>query len=197
MERLNVVQWVRKQQRFERNILKVYARASASDIADGHIWYRYAAETLARIAPEWTAEKRAAVCAILSPRVTWQENIVMFGRIYRASQLHNRIPPTGAGINSFIAKAHLVALGELGLDAVSGPKVESFYANLAGNFERVTLDVWAGKAAGLTDREMDHGVRGQRYVYLEKAYQNVAHSLGFNPADLQAIIWVTIRGKAQ
>jgi hypothetical protein len=182
MERLNLVQWTRKQVKFERAILEVYARATAEQIADGHAWYRFAAETLASIAPDWTASKRAAVCAVLSPRVTWSENITSFTKVYRAAKLANRIPPVCAGLNRNIAKAHLIALDELDESAVSGPKVESFYANLAGNFEKVTCDTWAGKAAGLSEREMDAGLRGQRYVYLEKAYQNVAHSLGFAPA---------------
>lgn len=199
MERLNRVQWLRKQQRFERNILKVYARATASDIADGKIWYPYAIETFARIdhSSLWTKERRAAIAAILSPRVTWAENVKNVETIHRAVSQGLRVVPVMAGLNRNIAKAYAVASGERELDAVSGPKVSCFYANLCGDFQRVTLDVWAGRAAGLTETETNAGIRGQRYEYLERAYQNVARSLGFLPAELQAICWVVVRGKGE
>jgi hypothetical protein len=197
IERLNKVQWLRRQYRYERNILAVFTRATASDIVDGIAWYPYASQTLATIAPDWTVEKRAAVCAILSPRVTWKENITGFGKLHKAALLANRLPPVMAGLNRNIAKAHDVALDARGINAVSGPKVSCFYANLSGNLERVTLDVWAGRAAGLTEAETDKGIRGKRYEYLEKAYVRVARELGFKPAELQAICWVVVRGKGE
>lgn len=197
VERLNKVQWLRRQYRYERNILAVFSRATSADIVDGKVWYPYASQTLATIAPDWTTEQRAAVCAILSPRVTWRENIIGFTRIYKAAALANRIPPVTAGLNRNIAKAHKVALGELDTTAVSGPKVSCFYANLSGDLQRVTLDVWAGRAAGLTESETDRGIRGKRYDYLERAYVRVAQSLGFEPAELQAICWIVVRGKGE
>lgn len=197
VERLNKVQWLRRQYRYERNILSVFSRTTAADVVDGKAWYPYASQTLASIAPDWTVEKRAAVCAILSPRVTWRENIIGFTRIHKAAVLANRIPPVTAGLNRNIAKAHSVALDERGTNAVSGPKVSCFYANLAGNLQRVTLDVWAGRAAGLTEAETDKGIRGKRYEYLERAYVRVAESLGFEPAELQAICWIVVRGKGE
>lgn len=197
MQRLNRAQWLRKQKRFERNILEVFLSATAADIIDGKAWYPSATAKLAELAPHWSTAKRAAVCAIISPRITWKENIVGFRKLVNAARDHSSITPVMAGLNRNIQKAYDVALDKRGCDAATGPKVSCFNANLSGNLERVTLDVWAGRAAGLTAIETDSGIRGKRYEYLECAYQNVAHELGFLPAELQAICWVVVRGKGE
>lgn len=193
MERLNHVQWIRRQKRYERNILEVFTRATAAEIVDGIKWYPYATQVLADIAADWTVEKRAAVCAILSPRITWDQNIVGFRKLVESARYASRVPPVMAGLNRNISKAFDVASDTRGIDAVSGPKVSCFYANLSGDLNRVTLDVWAGRAAGLTVAETDKGIRRKRYEYLERAYINVARELGFKPAELQAICWVVVR----
>lgn len=195
MERLNHVQWLRRQKTYERNILAVFTRATAAEIVDGKAWYPYAIDTFARIDHTnlWTPSTRAAIAAILSPRITWKENVKNVQTIHRAVSQGLRVVPVMAGINANISKAYDVATGARGVDAVSGPKVSCFYANLCGDFQRVTLDIWAGRAAGMTDAQLNHGVRGKRYVYLERAYQNVARELGFLPAELQAIVWCVVR----
>lgn len=197
MKRLNRAQWLRKQKRFERNILEMFLSATAADIIDGKAWYPHATAKLAELAPQWGIEKRAAVCAIISPRITWRENIIGFRKLVNAARNHSSVTPVMAGLNRNIQKAYDVAGDHRGIEAVSGPKVSCFYANLSGNLERVTLDVWAGRAAGLTIEETNSGIRGKRYEYLEQAYINVAHELGFQPAELQAICWIVVRGKGE
>lgn len=197
MQRLNRAQWLRKQKRFERNILEVFLSATAADIVDGKAWYPSATAKLAELAPHWSTAKRAAVCAIISPRITWRDNIIGFRKLVNAARDYSSVTPMTAGFNRNIQKAYDVALDTLDATAATGPKVSCFYANLSGNLERATLDVWAGRAAGLTAVETDSGIRGKRYEYLEKAYVNVAHELGFKPAELQAICWLVVRGKGE
>lgn len=181
---------------WERNILATFELATPSQIVDGKRWYPEAIKALDDACMGvWDIETRAAVCAMLSPRITWTQNVINVRKIARAVSQGLRVPPVMAGLNRNINKAWDTA-NDGDLFRVSGPKVSAFYANLCGNFQRVTLDVWAARAAGLTDEVMNH-IDRNRYVYLERAYQAVAAELGFAPAELQAICWIVVRGKGE
>lgn len=100
-----------------------------------------------------------------------------------------------AGLASNRNKAWDIANGG-DIAQVTGPKVSSFYANLCGDLQRVTIDVWAARVAGVADSDMSH-LDGNRYAHLERAYQVVAKDIGFAPAELQAICWIVVRGKGE
>lgn len=186
------IDFVARQIEYEYNILQAFSRATSDDIADGKAWYPQAIETLQGIAGSWTCEKRAAVCAMLSPRITWAENTKGVVKLHRATAQHSSLCPVVAGLRRNVWKAWETAR-DGDLTRVSGPKVSAFYANLCGDFQRVTIDVWAARAAGVSDREMSHLDRN-RYKCLERAYQSVARELYFAPAELQAIVWIVQRG---
>jgi hypothetical protein len=182
---------------YQRNILKAFELASASQIAEGKTWYPRAIEALRDIVPAnlYSVEYASAICAVLSPRVTWQSNLEGVRRIMRAVSDHSSMVPRVAGVRSNVDKAWSIA-NDGDVSRVSGPKVSAFYANLTGDFTRVTIDVWAARAAGVPDSQMDHLDRN-RYKLLERAYQRIAAELGFLPAELQAIVWIVVRGKGE
>ena len=68
-------------------------------------------------------------------------------------------------------------------------------ANLTGNFDAVTCDVWACTAAGLDGDVLGHRGHDTMYRHLADAYRNGAALVSLAPAALQAIVWIAIRGK--
>lgn len=175
-----------------------YERADAAAIDAGREWYPSAAATLREFTTDgggvWSKQQCAAVCAVLSPRITWRENIAAVRKFHKCAAEYLRVAPVVAGVARNRAKAWEIAQsGDISL--VSGPKVSSFYANLCGDFTRVTCDVWAARAAGVHESEMGHIDRA-RYQRLQASYQRAAEMTGHAPAELQAIVWVAIRGAA-
>jgi UvrD-like helicase C-terminal domain/AAA domain len=104
-----------------------------------------------------------------------------------------------------------IARGEDPNEILNGHKVRSFYNNITGEWEDVTVDSHAfsaamgvkygsgsdeygffagsGKYNGLTSpRSATYGVLGL-YAPFADAYRRVAASLGITPAQLQAIVW--------
>lgn len=189
------IDYIRSQQGYERAVLRMFSEATAAHIVEGKLWYPNASEALEAYGNVWPLEVAAAVCAILSPRNSWKQNLEGVRRIARTVSHGNVLPPVTAGIPRNVQKAWETA-NDGDVSRVTGPKVSAFYQNLLGNLQRVTIDVWAAQAAGVPDAEMRH-LDGKRYVTLERAYQNVARQLGFLPAELQAICWIVARGHGE
>lgn len=191
--------WYALQLDWEKSILNTFLQATPAQIVEGKRWYPQAQATLDQIVSDSRIQmditRAAAICAVLSPRITWQSNVEGVKRIFKALWTNTSICPTVAGVRRNVDKAWDIAQGGT-LETVSGPKVSAFYANLCGNLERVTIDTWAARAAGLDDKHHNHLDR-MRYAHLEKAYQTVAHELEFRPAELQAICWIVVRGKGE
>lgn len=194
-------QWYALQLDWEVSILAAFRSASADQIVEGKRWYPEAIKTLEELrltsGLQLDSKPVAAICAVLSPRITWQSNVEGVRRILRGVRQGTSLIPSGiAGLAKNRIRAWEIARG-IGTTAdVSGPKVSAFYANLCGDFQRVTCDTWAARAAGIDDKHSNHLDR-YRYVYLERAYQVVAAELGFQPAELQAICWIVVRGKGE
>lgn len=183
--------------KWESNIRKVYAAADADALQAGGEWYAAAADALRPYTVDggglWTREQAAAVCAVLSPRIAWKENLKGVQRMYQAAADGNRVCPPVAGVRKNVERGWYIAqTGDVSV--VSGPKVSSFYANLCGDFQRVTLDTWAARAAGVP-ASCTHIDRA-RYQRLQRSYQRVAAEYGHAPAVFQAIVWVAVRGRA-
>lgn len=180
---------------WERNIMDTYQSATPAQRDAGAGWYPLACEIVRSYAGDvWSAETSAAVCAVLSPRIPWAENIKALRLFHTAAAQGLRVPPSNvAGLRANVERAWYIAqTGDV--SPVSGPKVTSFYANLRGDFSRVTLDIWAARAAGIPEELHNHLDRA-RYVHLSQSYARVAALTGHAPAVLQAIVWVAIRGK--
>jgi hypothetical protein len=80
------------------------------------------------------------------------------------------------------------------IETFGGPKTKSFYMNIIGDPNAVTIDVWMLKVVGMTDKEL-----GRKGVYesLTDSFRVVAIELGVTASTLQAICWIVIRGAAK
>lgn len=180
------------------NILSVYFDASEEDVREGMAWYNKAYELCETLAGDYNYSpgKVAGVMAIISPGMTWEENISAPERILN---LHNNGIrwEAWAGFSTYPAnlqKAQRVLDGDY--SAVSGRKVTSFYGNICGAFDAVTVDRWALRIAvgnlHLSGSQIVPG--GQKcYNAIADAYRAAADLAGINPCDMQAVTWVAYR----
>jgi hypothetical protein len=183
------------------NILKVYSETTSTELQAGREWYDRA-ELLARTLCPLDVNKGAGVIAALSPRITWAENVKGATKLISAVNSGSSIPPTVAGTYSNVAKAWRIANGEdVEMVLSNGQrdrayKVKRFYRNITGDHNCVTVDMWATKAA-YPECEDGTTIRGNLYLRIEEAYQIAARIAGnISPRDLQAAVWVHIRGSA-
>lgn len=170
-------------------------RPDVASLTAARDWYRLAGSTAGRLGRRYGVSKSTAagVIAALSPLQTWKGNVGAAERILsaRASGAASA-PKVGLGRN--VAKAWRIAQGERPLSVLSGPKVRRFYRNIMGDLSAVTVDRWAARACGVPDT---YPSTDARYRACEDAYRRAAALLGgIEPAELQAIVWVAIRGAA-
>jgi hypothetical protein len=71
-----------------------------------------------------------------------------------------------------------------------GYKVNTFAANLAGNFDVATVDTH-GIQAALNNVEATVTLKRTSYDVFSQCYVNAAHRAGLDAATFQAIIWHT------
>ncbi len=176
-----------------RRIVRAWGAATADDLAAGMSWYQRAsdlADALAAGTP-FSKEQCAGVIAALSPRCQWSANVRGAQRMVAAATAREP-EPVVAGLRSNRSKAwRILAENADPADVLSGPKVRAFYANICGDTDRVTVDVWAAHAAeGRADK---NAPKGGRYVRLERAYQLAADLLGVTPRECQAAVWTYFR----
>ena len=173
-------------------ILNAYDRASASDMADGERWYETARITADALAAGTglTTEQAAGVIAALSPRVRWETNVKAAAMIIAAAR-RTSVRPYVAGYSANIEKAWKIANGGDPEKILGGPKVTSFFANICGDEESVTCDVWAARAAeGVSNK---YAPSGKRYTLLANAYRMAASARDVSPMIMQATVWVFTR----
>lgn len=103
--------------------------------------------------------------------------------------------PIVAGLPANRAKAWRIANGADPALVLGGPKVRAFFANITGDHDAVTVDVWAARAA--EGRDNPNGPTGGRYAAIADAYRLAAASRGVSPRECQAAIWVHVRGAAE
>lgn len=177
---------------YRARILAAYDAADRTATAEGLAWYSRAESTMSTMARVHgvSRETAAGVTAALSPRTPWARNLVIADAVLSAARHGESAPSVGTRAN--VAKAWAIANGADPDSILGGPKVTAFYANLTGDHDRVTVDVWAARAAGANpDRLTD-----RRRRELREAYRQAAESRGVTPRQLQAAVWVAVRGSA-
>jgi hypothetical protein len=169
-----------------RRILATFDRATASDLEAGATWYDEAGELARDLAANaGSVEHAAAVIAHLSPRSTWTRNVLAATALI----LKREMPP---GVMSDpLARATDALDSADPLATLNGPKTARFARNILGDVEAVTVDVWAARVAGISERQLaSAGV----YDLVEHAYRLAARRRGVNPSTMQATTWVVARG---
>lgn len=202
---------------YRDRIVASYLAASDADREAGARWYARAESECARIAAEtgFSRHRIAAVIAVLSPRTRWAENIRAAESAAHAAARALRddfAAELCGGMRESVAAAVAAALADYGLrdpirkagailagsdpaEIVSGPKVSAFFANLCGDRDAVTVDVWAQRVA--CGKWQDRAPAGAQYETLADAYRAAARVLGVDAVAVQAAVWVAIRGAAE
>jgi hypothetical protein len=166
--------------------------ATAQDLADGLAWYDRAYREAETMATDYGIPIRhcAGVIAALSPRVQWAENVKAAHKMLAAAWAYQPEPRTNGMLRNR-RKAWRIAQGEDPELVLGGPKVRAFFANIMGDREAVTIDVWAARAAeGCANTNAP--VR-RRYLLLAESYRRVARARGMHPRDVQAAVWTVHR----
>ena len=157
----------------------------------GMNWYADANATARAMADEFdVAEEIAAyVIAATSPRTFWSFNV----KHARAILAYEDAPSGALGTNH----ARGMAIRDYGIGHIgNGPKVNAFARNIAGDWNEVTIDMWAFRAA-CGDLAIEKFLaRKGAYETVAEAYRIAAKKFGIAPAQMQAIVWVAIRGRA-
>lgn len=166
--------------------------ATAEDLAAGIGWYDRARAVAESIAAETglPARQCAGIIAALSPRCQWGAN-VSGARATAIAAVNGKPMPAIAGILSNRRKAWRIANGEDAGVVLSGPKVRAFFANIMGDVETVTIDMWAARAA--EGRSNEQAPVRRRYELCAESYRRAARRRGMTPRDAQAAVWTVFR----
>lgn len=167
-------------------IVRTFDRATPSDVESGATWYSEAQELAVNLGRNsgHGVEHAAAVIAHLSPRTTWTRNVT--GAITLLTY--------GERADGIIGTNYQRAVDSLDhehpLDSFGGPKTRRFAANIVGDTEAVTVDVWACRVVSV-----DENLLGRKGVYdaIEAAYQHAARQRGVEPSTMQATTWIVAR----
>lgn len=174
------------------NVLADYGIDKA--LAQGEVWYPEAWSYCLDVSKEYpiTPQRVAAILAVTSPRARWSKNVEATYKIVEDSFLpdHKRRPSYGVlGANAI--KGLTVANDRYYSRHVTGPKVTSFYLNILGNKDIITVDSIMAYAAGFGNN-ISETVRDQ----IEDGVRCVGQMFGVANRDAQAAIWIAYRGSA-
>lgn len=173
------------------NILSVYRCATDSEVSDGISWYPRAHAIVTEWADYYSRSIANVACVIaaVSPQIDWDRNLVI-----AADLLAGNPPSIGGAIHSFVRIAEKVRddrAGQLRDYFKQGCKVQCFAANLAGDYRFPTVDTHAAQIAAGDPAANLRVDTWKRYEPVSSAYIAAAKLAKIEPAELQAITWLT------
>lgn len=161
--------------------------------AAGMRWYDQSlrdVRELSRLLPHGVGISAAAgILAALSPQTQWTQNWLWARQVAQAAGEGRRYQPTIGGFPKNREKAWRIAKGESPRDVLRGPKVTAFWKALKGDPDAAVLDIWMFRAFGLPDTPSE-----KVYQRTAEALSVAAYDLGVSARQLQAVIWLHIRG---
>lgn len=172
-----------------QRICATFEQATPSQIEAGANWYDEASALVDQLSQlsGYSRETCAAVIAHLSPRTTWSRNVT--GATLLLTQ---DVAPHCMGAN--VDRARKAMESEHPLGTINGPKTRAFAANILGDTEAVTVDVWAARVA------FGFGVDAESLLAKVGVYEAVAHCYrvaaaqhGVSPRTEQATDWIVAR----
>lgn len=176
--------------RHEREIYRRFVAADAETHEQGREWYSSAKRLARRLSARngITVGQAAGCIASASLNQSWKGNVTLAYRLC-AGDL--------CGLTEVRAECEAILAGEypavaLVSHGVRATKRQNFYLNIMGSPRAVTVDRWAARAIG-TDGPKILSRKGG-YEYIADCYRNVADALDIAPRDLQAIVWIQVRG---
>lgn len=176
--------------RMRNAINRTIEQGDPSMITQGVGWYveaRLQCEDMA-INSQYTLDQIAAAVAHLSPRMPWSRNIEFARELVftgSAPVMQRSLDNAKRALNSDIP-INTFSAGSL--------KTRSFYQNIVGNHEVVTVDTWAARIA--IPGEDSEKILGRRGMYdaISHAYKLVGKDHMIRPAEAQAVAWCAARG---
>ncbi len=167
--------------------IALLSRATEADLQAARAWYADAqgfAQSLTVIRPEWSLQVASSVVSAFSPRVTWALNKS------KAQQYAHGITPKG--LRSHVTTADRCVVE--GFKGLRGPKTNAFARAIAGDADAVVVDSWMCRAAGLGKDSPNL----TEYRAIADAVRALAATpvVCMEPATLQALLWIIVRGKA-
>jgi hypothetical protein len=156
-------------------------------------WYDQSlrdARDLSRMLPHGVGLSAAAgVLAALSPQTQWSQNWQYAQKFALAASLGQKYQPASGGFPKNRDKAWRIANGESPDRVLGGPKVRAFWRAIKGDQDACVLDVWMFRAFGLPDQPSQ-----KMYDAVAEAVCVAAYDLHIRASQLQAIIWLHVRG---
>ena len=177
-----------------RRIVRTYDASPFYVREQGRAWYPRALQTAGDIADVLPAPhspvKAAGMLAAMAPRVSWSRAVLCTVRLAR----HGIGADVSGVLRSNVRNALQIRDGMHPNDVLRGRKSFSFYRNIIGDVDAVTVDVWALRVAlGDTPAAAPSPAA---YDVIADAYRAAARIVGETPRDVQAITWTQVRGRA-
>lgn len=171
-------------------LVKVYRQAE--NMPEAEAWYGNAYQVARTLAAgtQYTTRQCAAVIAVLSPRVSWANNVIAARSVVEAHAAGVNVESvTCAAFGRNVREAYRILDGQ---QFVGGPKTGQFYRAIMGDAQAVTLDIWAWR--GATGQDMPASVTVAARAAVDTAYRQAARRLNVSPRDMQSIVWCAVRG---
>lgn len=181
-----------------KNILKIYERATDSEVEAGLTWFDEARSFCESLAVKYSLsiEKVAAVTSILSPSVRWEYNQRDAANLIEgwSNGDTENITVMTYGFNKNKA-VNLLNSDTCEFKVSKGIfKTLCFFDNIINpNSERVTIDRHAVQVYLGAVKPKNRTIVGKRYLTIEKSYVKTAKALDIKPYQLQAITWVAYK----
>lgn len=182
-----------------RRVTRWVRSATPDQVAAGIGWYEHALEVCVMIATinapgmiPVAVDAVAGTFAAYSPRCQVSTNIAWCAATIHAARTGQACPEVHT--RTMRRQAWAIAQGASWQDVLRGPKVRAFAANILGDTDQVTVDVWAVRAA-LGPAACPAGrITARQYAAIAEVYQRAARRLGMSPRDTQAAAWMAVRG---
>lgn len=166
-------------------ITQLYRRASLETVVNGLTWYDNAYHLAQELAAEsgLGLEKCAGIIAATSINQSWQGNVTLAKDAVRGNV---------RGLKMVVDKVNAILECDGDMDCIltilNGDKVKNFFLNILGDYSGVTIDRWMMRIWGI-----DRVPKGKAYIKKAAKIKEVATRLGYQPAQLQAILWEQVR----
>ena len=177
-------------------LLSLYQYARPEEVESGLYWYDSVGLTVRELASSYDVKLTVAagVIAVLSPNVSWETNLTDSRTVLSTLTLGGHPEEiTVSTYNSNKDKAISIVMTGNVFPYLSGPKVETFFHNLLGDYSEPCIDshainAWFGKrveGSNISLRNRTTTIRKIRADYIR-----AANTKGLTPAQFQATIWV-------
>lgn len=181
-----------------RRLREEWANTTSIEYETGLTWYDEANEWVhdLSVSHDKTEPQVAAIAASLSPRLPWHRAISLTEMVLEGKDI------SSLALGRGVRKADEVLAGVDPYQVVSGLKTTSFFHNLLGEYEWVTIDTHSYHQVSGRDYN-NPGKMGSHFlerVGVYEAYADCFRQVGrdnaLQGAVVQAILWVHERGGA-